>query len=116
VTGLTNAILVNCCDPTDTLNATIPSTYSIAQVMRYDDKCWSLQSFGGPGGPELIASFDGCVPCITQYPCCDCVEMNIGSSLFTFADSGNIFVDYTLCSGGSETVTATSVTNLFNIC
>jgi hypothetical protein len=116
VTGLTNAILVNCCDPTDTLNATIPSTYSGAQVMRYDDKCWSLQSFGGPGGPELIASFDGCVPCISQYPCCECEEIEIGNVLPLLAEGGNIYIDYTACDGTPTTVTGTSSNLIINIC
>jgi uncharacterized protein (DUF2141 family) len=117
VVTFADAILVNCCDPSETLDARVPNTYSPGvQSIRYDDKCWTVQSFGGSGGVELYGGYDGCINCITEFPCCDCVEMNLGSSLFTFADGGNIFVDYTLCSGSSETVTATSVTNVFNIC
>ena len=112
-----DAILVNCCDPTDTFEARVPSTYSPgALAIAYDGKCWTLQSFGGSGGVELQAGYDGCAACTTFIPCCECVEMDLGSSLFTLTDGGNIFVDYTLCSGSSETVTATSVTNVFNIC
>ena len=112
-----DAILVNCCDPTETLDARVPNTYTPGiQSIRYDDKCWTLQSFGGSGGVELYGGYDGCGACISLFPCCECIEMNIGSSIFPLADGGDVFVDYTLCSGGSETVTATSITNVFNIC
>jgi hypothetical protein len=112
-----DAILVNCCDPTDTLDARVPNTYSPGvNSIRYDNKCWTLQSFGGLGGVELYGGYDGCGGCIGEYPCCECVQMNIGSDIFSLADGSNVFVDYTLCSGSSETVTATSSTNIFNIC
>jgi len=119
VTTFADAILVNCCDPTDTLEARVPDTYTPGTIsIRYNDKCWIVQSFGGSGGLELLGAYDGCIQCNLYFPCCECVEMNIGPALFLpgFADGGNVFVDYTSCSGSSETITATSVTNEFNIC
>ena len=120
LTGSTNVILVNCCDPTDTLDAEIISvgTPPIGTVTVYNDTCYTVSSIGGSGGPQLLITYDGCAPCLLNFPCCECVEINIGSAIFLpgFADGGNVFVDYTLCSGGSETVTATSITNVFNIC
>jgi hypothetical protein len=117
VVSFADAILVNCCDPTDTFEARVPSSYTPGTIsIRYNDKCWTLQSFGGSGGIELLGTYDGCIQCTNLFPCCECVEMNVGSALFTFSDDSNIFVDYTNCSGSSETYTATSSTNIFNIC
>jgi hypothetical protein len=117
VVTFADAILVNCCDPTETLDARVPNTYTPGvQAIRYDDKCWTVQSFGGSGGVELYGGYDGCAFCVGQFPCCDCVQMNLGSALFTFADGGNIFVDYVACNGDSETYTGTSIDNIFNIC
>jgi hypothetical protein len=65
-----NAILVNCCDGTDTLQASVPSTYTPGTVsFRYNDKCWTLQSYGGSGGVNLIAGYDGCGGCTAAFPC-----------------------------------------------
>ena len=117
VTTFANAILVNCCDPTDTFEARVSSISTPGTIsIRYNNKCWTLQSFGGSGGIELLGTYDGCIQCTNLFPCCECVEMNVGSALFTFSDDSNIFVDYTNCSGSSETYTATSSTNIFNIC
>jgi hypothetical protein len=117
LTGLTNGVLVNCCDPTDTLEAQIPDTSIIGNTtFRYDDKCWTVQSFGGLGGPELVGSYDGCAPCLVQFPCCECVEMNVGSDIFSVSDNNEVYVDYTICSGSSVTYTANSLNNVFNIC
>jgi SprB repeat len=112
-----DAILVNCCDPTDTFEARVPSTYSPgALAIAYDSKCWTLQSFGGSGGVELQAGYDGCAACTTLIPCCECVEMDIDPALFVFTDDGNYFVEYTECSGSTDTYTATSLNSNFTIC
>jgi hypothetical protein len=117
ITSLANAVLVNCCDPTDTIEAQIPDTSVVGTTtFRYDDKCWTVQSFSGSGGPELVGSYDGCAPCLVQFPCCECVEVNIGSDIFTVTDDNEVYVDYTICSGSSETYTADSLNNVFNIC
>ena len=117
-TGWTNAIMAHCCDPTITLEAQVSDLLSpgTGATFVYSGNCYTINSLGGSGGPQLLPSYDGCVPCIVNYPCCECVEINIGSSIFALADGGDVFVDYGLCSGGSETVTATSITNVFNIC
>jgi hypothetical protein len=116
-TGFTNAILVNCCDPTDTIEAEVPDGYSIGlQSFRYNDKCWTIQSFGGSGGVQIVGSYDGCAQCVTLFPCCECVEMDIDPALFIFADDNTYFVEYTECSGTTDTYTATSLNSNFTIC
>ena len=118
ITGSTNVILVNCCDPTDTLNAQIigVGTPPIGVVTVYNDTCYTVSSIGGPGGPQVIITYDGCAPCLLNFPCCECTEMEIGSSLPTLADDGNVYVDYTACDGTPTQVVGTSSNLVFNIC
>ena len=55
-------------------------------------------------------------PCVCD---CQCTEIDIPTQIFIFADpnpSGNVFVDYTDCSGNSQTYTATTSNSNFNIC
>ena len=117
-TGSTNVVLVNCCDPTDTLNATIigAGVPVIGTVTVYNDTCYSVSSLGGLGGPELLITYDGSAPCLLNFPCCECTEMEIGSSLPIFAVDGNVYVDYTACDGTPTQVTGTSSNLVFNIC
>ena len=118
LTGSTNVILVNCCDPTDTLDAEIISvgTPPIGTVTVYNDTCYTVSSIGGSGGPQLLITYDGCAPCLLNFPCCECTEMEIGSSLPTLADDGNVYVDYTACNGTPTQVVGTSSNLVFNIC
>ena len=118
LTGSTNVILVNCCDPTDTLDAEIISvgTPPIGTVTVYNDTCYTVSSIGGSGGPQLLITYDGCAPCLLNFPCCECTEMEIGSSLPTLADDGNVYVDYTACDGTPTQVVGTSSNLVFNIC
>jgi hypothetical protein len=118
LTGSTNVILVNCCDPTDTLDAEIISvgTPSIGIVTVYNDTCYSVSSIGGSGGPQVLITYDGCAPCLLNFPCCECTEMEIGSSLPSLADDGNVYVNYTACDGTPTQVTGTSSNLVFNIC
>jgi hypothetical protein len=112
-----DAILVNCCDPTDTFEARVPSTYSPGVLaIAYDNKCWTLQSFGGSGGVELQAGYDGCAACTTFIPCCECVEMEIGALLPLVTDDQNVYISYTSCDGTETTVTGDSGNLQFNIC
>jgi hypothetical protein len=70
VTSFANAILENCCNAGETLQCSVPSTYTPGTVsFRYNDKCWTLQSYGGPGGVNLIAGYDGCGACTSAFPC-----------------------------------------------
>jgi uncharacterized protein (DUF2141 family) len=70
VTSFANAILENCCNASETLQCSVPSTYTPGIVsFRYNDKCWTLQSYGGPGGVNLIAGYDGCAGCTSTFPC-----------------------------------------------
>ena len=117
IVTFTNAVLVNCCDPTDTLNASVPNTYSVGiQAIRYDDKCWTVQSFSGVGGVQLYGGYDGCVNCLSEYPCCGCYEIEVGVLFPIVVDDGNVFIDYTNCSGNLQTATATTGNLTFNIC
>ena len=118
LTGSTNVILVNCCDPTDTLDAEIigVGTPPIGTVTVYNDTCYSVSSIGGSGGPQVLITYDGCAPCLLNFPCCECTEMEIGSSLTSLADDGNVYVNYTACDGTPTQVTGTSSNLVFNIC
>jgi uncharacterized protein (DUF2141 family) len=118
LTGSTNVILVNCCDPTDTLDAEIigVGTPPIGTVTVYNDTCYSVSSIGGSGGPQVLITYDGCAQCLLNFPCCECTEMEIGSSLTSLADDGNVYVNYTACDGTPTQVTGTSSNLVFNIC
>ena len=115
-----NAILVNCCDPSDTLEAQVPNTYiPNVQSFRWDDKCWTLQSFGGSGGVPIFGNYDGCVQCLADYPCCECTEVEVGVLFPLAADpapNGKVFVNYTACDGTPTTATAQTGNLVFNIC
>ena len=114
----TNVILVNCCDPTDTLDAEIINSGGppIGTVTVYNDTCYTVSSLGGSGGPQVLITYDGCAPCLLNFPCCECTEMEIDSSLPIFADDGNVYVDYTACDGTPTQVVGTSSNLVFNIC
>ena len=120
VTTFANAILVNCCDPTDTFEARLPNTYTPGTIsLRYNNKCWTLQSFGGSGGIELLGTYDGCFGCTTIFPCCECSEVEVGSQFPFFADpvtNGKVFINYTACDGTPTTATAQTGNLVFNIC
>jgi len=116
--GWTNAIMAHCCDPTITLEAQVSDLLSPGPgaTFVYSGNCYTINSLGGSGGPQLLPSYDGCVPCIVNYPCCECEEIEIGVVLPLLADDGNIYIDYTACDGTPTTATGTSSNLIFNIC
>jgi hypothetical protein len=117
VTGSTNVILTNCCDPSDTLEAVVGSvSVTIGTVTVYNETCYTVTSLGGSGGPQVFITYDGCAPCLLNFPCCECTEMEIGLALPILADDGKIYVDYTACDGTPTQVTGSSSNLVFNIC
>ena len=66
-----DAILVDCCDPTNFLNAQIPNSgYTPGTVtFVYNENCYTLSSYGGTSGPQIYGSYDNCATCLLDNPC-----------------------------------------------